>query len=104
MQIVIHPQDRKDLRSLWSKVGTEKIFNYYRLLFRATCPPFSAIFVLQNCANDHKQEHSEASVLYQAAIIQQFYMDDFMQTYPSEKDARRSAEEIKLFYSQVDSI
>ena len=27
--------------------------------------------------------------------MQQFYMDDFMQTYPSEKEARRSAEEIK---------
>ncbi|XP_075265942.1 uncharacterized protein LOC142358427 [Convolutriloba macropyga] len=30
--------------------------------------------------------------------MQQFYMDDFMQTYPSEEEARRSAEEIKPFF------
>ena len=104
MQIDIQPQDRNDLRSLWSKDGTEKIFNYNRLIFRATCPPSCAIFVLQQCANDHKKDHSEAWVIYQAAIKQQFYSDDFMQTYPSEKFARRNAEEIKLFCSQVDSI
>ena len=45
----------------------------------------------QRLERDNKQEHSEAHT----SIKQQFYMDDFMQTYSSEGEARRSAEEIK---------
>ena len=90
MQIGIQPQDQDYLRFLWTQNGNEKIFKYNRLIFGATCSP-CAIFVLQKCANDHKQEHPEAYT----STMQQFYMDDFMQTYPSEEEARRSADEIK---------
>ena len=76
---------------LWTEDGNEKIFKYIRLIFGATCSPSRAIFVLQKCANDHKQEHPVAYT----SIMQQFYMDDFMQTYPSEEEAHRSANEIK---------
>ena len=90
MQIGIQPQDQFYLHFLWTL--NEKIFKYNRLIFGATCSPSCAIFVLQKCANDHKQEHPEDH----APIMQQFYMDDFMQTYyPSEEEARRSADEIK---------
>ena len=91
MQIGIQPKDQDYLRFLWTEDGNEKIFKYNRLIFGATCSPSCAIFVLQKCANDHKQEHPEAYT----SIMQQFYMDDFTQTYPSEEEARRSAEEIK---------
>ena len=91
MQIGIQPQDQDYLRFLWTEGGSEKIFKYNRLIFGATCSPSCAIFVLQKCANDHKQEHPEAYT----SIMQQFYMDDFMQTYPSEEEARRSAAEVK---------
>ena len=90
MQIGIQPKDQDYLRFLWTEDGNEKIFKYNRLIFGATCSS-CAIFVLHKCANDHKQEHPEAYT----SIMQQFYMDDFMQTYPSEEEARRSAEEIK---------
>ena len=91
MQIGIQPKDQENRRFLWTEDGNEKIFKYNRLIFGATCSPSCAIFVLQKFANDHKQEHPEAYT----SIMQQFYMDDFMQTYPSEEEARRSAEEIK---------
>ena len=91
MQIGIQPKDQDYLRFLWTEDGNEKIFKYNRLIFGATCSPSCAIFVLQKCANDHKQEHPEAYT----SFMQQFYMDDFMQSYPSEEEARRSAEEIK---------
>ena len=91
MQIGIQPQNQDYLRFLWTDNGKEKIFKYNRFIFGATCSPSCAIFVLQNCAKDKKQEHSEAH----KSIMQQFYMDVFMQTYSSEGEARRSAEEIK---------
>ena len=95
MQIGIQPQDQDYLdflRSFWTEGGSEKIFKYKRLIFGATCSPSCAIFVLQKCANNHKQEHPEAYT----STMQQFYMDDFMQTYPSEEEALRSADEIKI--------
>ena len=52
---------------------------------------FLCEFFLQKCANDHKQEHPEAHT----SIMQQFYMDDFMQTYPSEEEDHRIADQIK---------
>ena len=90
-QIDIQQQDQDYLRFLWTENGKEKIFKYNRLIFGATCSPSCAIFVLQQCAKDKKQEHPEAHT----SIMQQFYMDNFMQTYSSEGEARRSAEEIK---------
>ena len=76
-QIGIQPQDQDYLRFLWTEGGSENIFKYNRLIFGATCSPSCAIFVLQNRANDHKQEHPEAY----KSIMQQFYMDGFMQAY-----------------------
>ena len=91
MQIGMLPQDQDYLRFLWTEGGSAKIFKYNRLIFGATCSPSFAIFVLQKCANDQKQEHPETYT----SIMQQFYMDGFMQTYPSEVQACRSADEIK---------
>ena len=89
-QIGIQPQDQDYLRFLRTNNIIGKIFKYNRLICGAKCSPSCAIFFLQKCAKDPKQEHPEAY----ASIMQQFYMDDFMQTYPSEKEARRGAEEI----------
>ena len=91
MQIGIQPKDQDYLRFLWTENGKEKIFKYNWLSFGSTCSPSCAFFVLQKCAKDNKHEHPEAHT----SIMQQFYMDDFMQTYSSEGEARRSAEEIK---------
>ena len=91
MQIGIQPKDQDYLRFLWTENGNGKIFKHNRLIFGATCSPSCAIFVLQKCSKINKQEHPEAHT----SIMQQFYMDDFINTYPSEAEARRSAEEIK---------
>ena len=76
---------------LWTENGNEKIFKYNRPIFGATCLTYCAIFVLQKCLKDNKQEFPEAHT----SIMQQLYMNDFMQNYPSEEEARRSAEEIE---------
>ena len=91
MQIGIQPQDQDYLRFLETEGGNEKIFKSNRLNFGATCSRYSAIFVLHMCANDHKQEPPETYT----SIMQHSRMDDLMQTYPSEEEATRSAEEIK---------
>ena len=91
MQIGIQPQAQNYLRFLWTENGNERIFKYNRLIFGATCSPSCAIFVLKKCAKDNKQEHPEAHI----SIKQQFCMNDFKQTYVSEGEARRNAQEIK---------
>ena len=91
MQIDIQPQDQDYLPFLWTEDDDEKSFKYNELFLGATCSLSCAILLLQRCANDHTQEHPKAHT----SIMQQFYIDDFMQTYPSREEARRSAQEIK---------
>ena len=91
MQIDIQPQDQDYLRFLWTEDDDEKSFKYNELFFGATCSLSCAILLLQSCANDHKQEHPKAHT----SIMQQFYTDDFMQTYPLREQARRGAQKIK---------
>ena len=91
IQISIQTLDKDTLRFLWTEDDNEKLFKFNQVIFGATCSHSCAIFVLQKCANDHKKEHSEAYT----SILQQFYMDVFMQNYTSEEEARRIAKEIK---------
>ena len=63
----IQAQDQGNLRFLWTENGNENI--------KENRPYFGAAS-LPSCA---------------------IYMNDFMQTYPFEEEARRSAEEIKTF-------
>ena len=64
---------------------------YQRLVFGATCSPDCAIFVLQKCANDNRQQHPKTF----DSITKQFYMDDFIQTFSTEKEAANTATELK---------
>ena len=73
------------------RMARKRSSNTIDSFFGATCSPSYAIFVLQKCAKDNKQEYPEAHT----SIVQQFYMNDSMQAYSSEGEARRNAEEIK---------
>ena len=91
MQVGIREEDQDALRFLWSNNDEERTSKYQRLIFGATCAPACAIFVLQKCANDNRQEHPKIF----DSITKQFYMDDFIQTFSTEEEAANTATELK---------
>ena len=91
MQVGIREDDQDALRFLWSDNDQERTSKYQRLIFGATCSPACAIFVLQKCANDNRQEHPKIF----DSITKQFYMDDFIQTFSTEEEAANTATELK---------
>ena len=91
MQVEIKEEYQDALRFLWSDNDEERTSKYQRLIFGATCSPACAIFVLQKCANDNRQEHPKIF----DSIKKQFYMDNFIQTFSTEEEAANTATELK---------
>ncbi|XP_075264692.1 uncharacterized protein LOC142356781 [Convolutriloba macropyga] len=91
MQVGIREEDQDALRFLWSDNDQERKSKYQRRIFGATCSPACAIFVLQKCANDNRQEHPKIF----DSITKQFYMDDFIQTFSTEEEASNTATKLK---------
>ncbi|XP_075253255.1 uncharacterized protein LOC142345059 [Convolutriloba macropyga] len=91
MQVAIRTEDQDALRFLWNKDGEEKIFKYKRLIFSATCSPSCAIYILHRCAEDNKLSNPEAY----SAIRNNFYMDDYLQSFKTTETAAITATEVK---------
>ena len=53
--------------------------------------PCCAIFVLQKCAADHSTKFPEVN----QAVRKNFYMDDFIKSFPNVSDARRLTEALR---------
>ncbi|XP_075243712.1 uncharacterized protein LOC142337964 [Convolutriloba macropyga] len=87
MQVGIREEDQDVLRFLWSDNDEKRTSKYQRIIFGATCSPACAIFVLQKCANDNRQEHPKRF----DSITKQFYMDDFIQKFSTEEEAANTA-------------
>ena len=91
MQVAIRTEDQDALRFLWNKDGEEKISKYKSLIFGATCSPSCAIYILQRCAEDNKLSNPEAY----SAIRNNFYMDDYLQSFRTTETAAITATEVK---------
>ena len=91
MQIGIREEDQDALRFLWSDNEEERTSKYHRLIFGATCSPACAIFFLQKCAKDNRQQNPKLFV----STTKQFYMDDLIQTFSTEEEAANTATELK---------
>ena len=90
-QVAIRSEDQDALRFLWNKDGEEKIFKYKRLIFGATFSPSCAIYMLHRCAEDNKLSNPKAY----AAIRNNFYMDDYLQSFSTTKNAAITTTELK---------
>ena len=99
MQVGIREEDQDALRFLWSDNNQERTSKYQRLIFGATCSPACAIFVLQKCAHDNRQQHPKIF----DSITKQFLMDDFIQTFSTEEEAANTATELKHVLKTGDS-
>ena len=91
MQIAVRKDDQDALRFLWYKNSGETIYKFKRLIFGATCLPSCAIYVLRKCAIDNHHLLPEAS----KSIMNNFHMDDFLQTFKTTDEAIKQTTCIK---------
>ena len=91
MQIAIRKEDQSALRFVWLEDNLIRQYQYIRLIFGANCSPCCAIFVLRKCAADHSTQFPEVD----QAVRKNFYMDDFIKSFPNASDARRLTEDLR---------
>ena len=82
-QMAIHKIDQHDLKFFWLADNQIQQYQFTRLIFGANCSPSSAIYVLNHCAQENTQEFPEVL----KAFRKHFYMDDYIQSHVTEKDA-----------------
>ena len=99
MQIAVRKEYQDALRFLWYKDNTETMYKYKRLIFGATCSPSCAIYVLRKCAIDNHHLSPEAS----QSITNNFYMDDFLQSFETTVEAIEQTTCIKETLKKEDS-
>ena len=87
MQIAIRKEDQSALRFVWLEDNLIRQYQYIRLIFVANCLPCCAIFVLRKCAADHSTQFPEVD----QAVRKNFYMDDFIKSFPFSKSVRCSS-------------
>ena len=91
MQVAIREEDQSALRFLWLKDGIVRQYQYARLIFGATCSPSCAIFTLHRCAADLSDRFPD---VYEA-VLNNFYMDDFIMSFATAEAARRFASNLR---------
>ena len=71
-------------------------YQFTRLIFGATCLPSMAIFVLNQYAEDSAQNFLKAF----AAIMKQFYMDDYVHSLPTITEAKITVMQAKELFQR----
>ena len=90
MQVAIR-EDQSALRFLWLEDGIVRQYQYARLIFGATCSPCCAIFALHRCAADLSDRFPD---VYEA-VLNNFYIDDFIMSFATAEAARRLASNLR---------
>ena len=74
---------------LWRQDPTSSVVvhQYTRHIFGARDSPTCANFALQKTASDHQAEYPEAA----PAVVQKFYMDDYVDSFQNRVDALKLA-------------
>ena len=91
MQVAIREEDQSALRFLWLEYGIIRQYQNARLIFGATCSPCCAIFALHRCAADLSDRFPD---VYEA-VLNNFYIDDFIMSFATAEAARRLASNLR---------
>ena len=91
MQIAIRAEDQSALRFLWLEDDFVRQYQYTRLIFGANCSPYCAVFVLRKCSFDNCDQFPHVY----ASVLKDFYMDDFMKSFPTITDARKLKSDLR---------
>lgn len=87
-QVRVPVEDADLLRFLWWPSGDiSQDLAEYRMgvhIFGATSSPSCAVFALQKCAQDHREQYSATGV---DTVLHNFYVDDCLKSVRSEEEA-----------------
>ena len=97
-QIAILPQDRSAQCFLWRDGPTEPIQTYIMdvATFGSTCSPTSAQYIKNRNAQDFANDFPRAAV----AIVENHYVDDYLDSFRTIQEAVEVANEVKLVHSR----
>ncbi|XP_062538477.1 uncharacterized protein LOC134206767 [Armigeres subalbatus] len=95
-QVFIRTEDRQAQRFLWRNNPTEpmQVFVMDVAIFGATCSPCSAQFAKNINASEHATEYPRAAT----AVVDNHYVDDYLDSVDTVEEATRLAKEVKLIH------
>lgn len=100
LQVKIREEDRDSLRFLWRgdrRTGKPKEYRMTSVIFGAACSPSAAIYVKNRNAEDFREQHPEAV----QAIERNHYMDDYLHSFQTEKEATKIASEVDTIHRRA---
>ncbi|XP_055922143.1 uncharacterized protein LOC129953216 [Eupeodes corollae] len=98
-QILINRNDQNAQRFLWRNPTTKQIEEYIMrvMIFGATCSPYCAQFVKNKNATEYLDDYPRAA----KAIIENHYVDDYLDSVDSEDEAVELARAVKYIHSKA---
>ena len=92
LQVGVIPDDRPSLRFLWREdpAAEVAVFQYVRHIFGSKDSPTCANYALRRTATDNASQFPEAA----QSVINNFYMDDYLETSPTIEEATRKAKDL----------
>ena len=85
MHVAIREEDQSALRFLWLKNGIVCQYHCIRLMFGANCSTRCAVFALRRCVGGLSDHFPDVY----AAVLHNFYMDEFIMSFATAETARR---------------
>ncbi|XP_065079713.1 uncharacterized protein LOC135702590 [Ochlerotatus camptorhynchus] len=97
-QVFIRPEDRQALRFLWRNHPLEpvQVFVMDVAIFGSTCSPCSAQFVKNLNASEQSSEFPRAA----AAVVENHYVDDYLDSVDTIEEAVQLAKEVKTVHER----
>ena len=92
LQVGVIPNDRPSLRFLWREdpAAEVAVFQYVRHIFGSKDSPTCANYALRRTATDNTSQFPEAA----QSVINNFYMDDYLESSPTIEEATRKAKDL----------
>ena len=92
LQVGVIPDDRPSLRFLWREDPASEVavFQYVRHIFGSKDSPTCANYALRRTATDNASQFPEAA----QSVINNFYMDDYLESSPTAEEATRKAKDL----------
>lgn len=93
-QVRLLDEDKPFLCFLWQDMKVNEkptIYQWQVLPFGTTCSPCCATFALQ----DHVQKHTEPEEDARLSIERNFYVDNCLQSFPSEGQAKKLVDRLQ---------
>ncbi|XP_072930770.1 uncharacterized protein [Epargyreus clarus] len=100
LRVKIRPEDQPAQMFLWRDKPTDppRRFKMVSMIFGASSSPYLAHSVRNRNAVDYESKYPEAAT----AVKERHYMDDYLDSFPSEEEAIKMVNEVTYIHQQAD--